>query len=61
MTRVKAVISVWMLAAIVFLACWWAIHGDVQGATGMASLLLGFPALVITASSLRELEMAHQS
>lgn len=51
MVRVMAVAVVFILAAIIFLISWWKVYGDLQGATGMGSLLLGFPALLFTAYS----------
>lgn len=47
--RVMAVAVVWITAAISFLICWWKVYGDLQGAAGMGSLLLGSPALLFTA------------
>ena len=37
-----------VLAATVFLVCWWSVRGDVQGATGMAALLVSYGVLLIT-------------
>ena len=44
----KGTLIVCVLAATVFLVCWWSVHGDVQGATGMAALLVSFGVLLIT-------------
>ena len=44
----KGTLIVCVLAASVFLVCWWSIRGDVQGATGMAALLVSYCVLLIT-------------
>lgn len=36
----KATLLGYVLAATVFLVCYWSVRGDVQGATGIAALLV---------------------
>lgn len=45
----KVVIILFVLAATVFLICWWKLKGDVQGATGMASALISYATLLLAA------------
>ena len=45
---IKAIIVTLVLAATVFLICWWRFRGDVQGATSMAALLVSYGVLVIS-------------
>lgn len=48
MVRVTAmIVAAFTLAAITFLICWWKIYGDLQGAAGVGSFLLGFPAVIL--------------
>lgn len=44
----KGILFGCVLAATVFLICWWSVRGDVQGATGMAALLVSYCVLLIS-------------
>ena len=44
----KGIIAAFLIAATTFLICWWKYQGDLQGATGMAALLVSYGALLIT-------------
>ena len=43
----KAVIVTLVVAATTFLICWWKFRDDIQGATGMAALLVAYGALLV--------------
>ncbi|KAK3178522.1 hypothetical protein OEA41_000659 [Lepraria neglecta] len=45
---VKFAIIAFVITAITFLVCWWNFRGDVQGATGMAALLVSCAVLLIS-------------
>lgn len=45
----KLVIILFVLAATMFLICWWKFKGDIQGATGMTSALISYAALLLAA------------
>ncbi len=44
----KTIVATFVLAATVFLICWWRCRGDVQGATNMAALLVSCGLFMIT-------------
>ena len=48
----KLTLSALLIAAIVFLVCWWVKRGDLQGASGMAALLVALAALTLSQFSI---------
>lgn len=44
----KGMIVAFVVAATTFLICWWKFRDDVQGAAGMAALLVSYGALLLT-------------
>ena len=42
------IIVVFVASSVMFTVCWWSFRGDIQGATSMAALLVGFATFVIS-------------
>ena len=48
---IKSIICLIVVAATVFLICWWRLRGDIQGAASVSALLISYSVLLITSLS----------
>lgn len=45
---IRWIATIFVAAATVFLVCWWRMRHDVQGASGIAAVLVSYATLIIT-------------